>query len=190
MEVFILRLMNLFKMRTFEAVLFFIISFLGYAQEPSSTKFNLGKEATQEEIALWDTDIKPDGEGLPKGQGVVSQGMEIFNLKCLMCHGYEGKNGANPTLVGRIPNDEFDFGNNHKLVRTVGNYWPYATTLYDYIWRAMPQLTPGSLTSDEVYHLTAYILSLNGIISEDEVINKQSLPKIKMPARDNFFVEK
>jgi S-disulfanyl-L-cysteine oxidoreductase SoxD len=171
---------------------FFLLALVttAMAQEVFPKKYQLGVEAKADEILLWDTDIKPSGEGLPPGEGTVAQGEQIYLVKCMMCHGLGGKEGPYPTLVGRTNNDEFNFGNDHTLKRTVGNYWPYATTLFDYIWRAMPQLEPGSLTGDEVYSLSAYILHLNQIIPADGIMNSTTLPQIKMPARDKFYVEK
>ena len=178
--------MNLYKL---VICLFLLPGFTGFAQDVMPEKFNLGTIATNTEIALWDTDIKPDGTGLPAGGGTVPLGEQLFIVKCLMCHGPQGKNGPNPQLVGRRPNDAFDFGNDHTIARTVGNYWPYATTLFDYIWRAMPQVEPGSLKPEEVYSLTAYILYLNEIIPKDAVLNATTLPNIKMPAKDRFYID-
>ncbi len=156
------------------------------AQNPG--KFNLGSAPTPEEIAAWDKDVKPNGDGLPPGEGSVLKGLEIYNLKCIGCHGYEGQYGPYDQLVGRDSGKDFDFGIDRNLKRTVGNYWPYATTLFDYIQRAMPQLEPGSLNPDEVYSLVAYILNLNKVVPNDAVMNATTLPTVEMPAKKKFFM--
>ena len=102
------------------------------------------------------------------------------------CHGADGQGGPNDRLVGRDSGPNWNFATDPKLVKTVGNYWPYATTLFDYTRRAMPFMTPGTLTADETYSLVAYILALNKIVPEDMVMDQSSLPKVVMPARDKF----
>ena len=143
--------------------------------------FGFGRKATQAEIDRLDIDIRPDGKGLPIGSGTAAKGKLIFETKCVACHGAGGIGGPNCSLVTtKTPN-------NGRKEKTIGNYWPYATTVYDYIRRAMPFNEPGSLSNEEVYHLTAYLLHANGIIQENAVINAQTLPKIEMPAK-NLFV--
>lgn len=150
--------------------------------------FGFGREATPEEIQAWDIDVMPDGTGLPPGSGTVAQGAAIYATKCAACHGPTGAEGPNDRLVGREPRDGFPFGTDVELLgqRTIGTYWPYATTLYDYIYRAMPQNAPGSLTPEEVYSLTAFLLHANEIIPEDAVMTAETLPQVEMPARDRF----
>lgn len=143
---------------------------------------NLGLAATPEQVAGWDVSIGPDGAGLPPGSGTPAQGAAVYAAKCIACHGEKGAGKPNDQLVGgqgtiASPN----------AVRTVGSYWPYATTLFDYIRRAMPVVAPQSLSNDEVYALTAYLLSLNGVIDEGAVVNATTLPKVVMPNRDNFI---
>lgn len=145
-------------------------------QHPES--FGFGKIAEKERILLWDIDVRPDGQGLPIGSGTATKGKSIYNIKCVSCHGVEGKDGPYDRLVG--PNIPW------KEAKTIGNYWPYATTLFDYINRAMPFDQPGSLTASEVYSLTAYLLYENGIINEDEVLNSKTLPSIHMPNSKSF----
>jgi len=157
---------------------------LAAAQSPAT--FGIGRPATPSEIAAWDIDVGPDGVGLPPGRGTAADGAPIFAAKCAGCHGKTGKEGPNDVLVGRIPNDEFTFARDPKAPKTIGSYWPYATTVFDYIRRAMPPDRPGSLKDEEVYNLTAYLLSLNELIPADAVIDGTSLPKVKMPARDHF----
>ncbi|RFS14546.1 c-type cytochrome [Emticicia sp. C21] len=147
---------------------------------PSS--FGFGRKATQVEIDRLDIDVRPDGKGLPAGSGLAAKGKLIFDAKCFACHGVGGIGGPNGSLVtNKAPVAAA------RKEKTIGNYWPYATTVFDYIRRAMPFNEPGSLTNEEVYHLTAYLLRANEIIDENTVINAKTLPKIEMPARDLFI---
>jgi len=143
----------------------------------------LGREATPAEVAAWDVSIPPDGTGLPPGRGTPAQGAVIYAQKCQNCHGEKGGGQPNDRLVGgqgtlasKAP------------VRTIGSYWPYATTLFDYVRRAMPYTQSHSLTDDEVYAVTAYLLHLNGIIAEMSVMDAVTLPKVRMPNRENFIL--
>jgi mono/diheme cytochrome c family protein len=144
---------------------------------------NLGREASPAEVAGWDISIPPDGSGLPPGGGTAAAGAAVYAAKCQSCHGEKGAGqpndrlaGGQGTLAGPTP------------VRTVGSYWPYATTVFDYVRRSMPYQEPQSLTNDEVYAVTAYLLHLNGVIAEGDVMNAQTLPQVKMPNRDNFIL--
>ena len=148
--------------------------------------FGFGRDATPAQIAALDIDVRPDGAGAPPGSGSVEEGRQVYAAKCAVCHGPTGKEGPNDVLVGRDPREGFPFGATRGFRRTVGNYWPYATTLFDYVNRTMPMNAPGSLTADEVYAAAAYILYLNEIIPEDAVMNAQTLPAVMMPARDRF----
>lgn len=148
--------------------------------------FGFGRAATPEEVAAWDLDVGPDGAGLPPGSGTVAQGRQVYALKCASCHGPTGTEGPSDRLVGTDAGEDFAFGREFGLTRTIGNYWPYATTLYDYILRAMPQTTPGTLTAEEVYGLVAFLLHRNEVIDEGAVMNAETLPRIVMPARDRF----
>ena len=148
--------------------------------------FAIGQDATPAQIAVLDIDFGPDGAGAPPGSGSVAEGRAVFNIKCVSCHGLTGKEGPNDQLVGREPRDGFPFGETRGIRKTVGNYWPYATTIFDYVNRTMPMSAPGSLTADEVYAVTAYILFLNEIIPEDAVMSAEALPAVVMPARDRF----
>ena len=143
--------------------------------------FDFGRPATPEEIKLWDIDVGPDGKGLPAGSGTAAQGKQLFADNCAVCHGDSGQGAIKDRLVG----GQGSLASNMP-VKTVGSFWPYATTLFDYIHRAMPYPTPGSLSTDETYAVTAYILSLNGIVPADGKVDKDSLPEIKMPNRDGF----
>lgn len=142
----------------------------------------LGVVATPEQVAAWSITILPDGTGLPPGSGTAEDGELIYARHCLSCHGPTGIEGPNDKLVGGHGTISED-----RPVRTVGSCWPYATTVFDYIRRAMPLTEPLSLlTNDGVYAVTAYLLALNGIIDDDEVMDAQTLPKVKMPNVDNF----
>ena len=149
-------------------------------------RFGFGRPAAETDIAAWDIDVRPDGEGLPAGSGTVRQGRELYVEKCEMCHGANGEGQPFDRLAGREPREGFPFGNERSLVSTIGNYWPFATTLYDYTFRAMPFDVPGTLEPSEVYSLTAYLLYLNEIIAEDAVMNADTLPRVEMPGRDRF----
>jgi cytochrome c len=162
---------------------------VAHAQPPKMPdRFGIGRPATPAEIAAWDIDVRPDGVGLPPGSATQADGAPIFAARCAACHGKTGTEGPNDRLVGRLPNDAFPFGREASVPHTIGNYWPYATTIFDYIRRAMPPDAPGSLTDKEVYALTAYLLYLNELVPADAVIDAASLPKVKMPARDRFVV--
>jgi cytochrome c len=148
--------------------------------------FGIGRPATSAEIAALDIDVGPDGVGLPPGRGTSADGAPIYAARCASCHGKTGKEGPNDVLVGRLPNDAFPFAKDPRAPKTIGSYWPYATTVFDYIRRAMPPDKPGSLRDEEVYGLVAYLLSLNELIPADAVVDATSLPKVKMPAHDRF----
>lgn len=156
---------------------------------PGSTRFGLGKPATPDDVQRLDIDVMPDGRGLPEGRGTSAQGQPVYAAKCASCHGAKGEGGSAERLVGRNADDSFAHATNPKLVRTIGSYWPYATTLFDYTYRAMPFTRPGTLTADETYGLVAYLLHLNGVIAEDAVMDRTSLPKVVMPARDKFVLD-
>ena len=148
-----------------------------FAQAP-----NLGKPMTPAEVAAWDINVLPDGTGLPPGSGTPAQGALIYAAKCASCHGEKGKGGVNAALAGGEPVKDMD------SVKTIANFWPVATTLFDYIRRAMPWRQPRSLSNDEVYALTAYIFSVNKLIGENETMNARTLPKVRMPNRDGFII--
>jgi hypothetical protein len=149
--------------------------------------FGFGEEASAGQIAKWDIDVRPDGEGLPEGSGTVSAGKTVYFTKCASCHGTKTSDGTYDRLFGY---DEVkmnpDSLKKKRKTKTIGTYWPYATTLYDYINRAMPFTSPGSLTSHEVYSVTAYLLYVNDIIDEGLILTAKSLPKVKMPAQGKF----
>ena len=156
------------------------IALLGTASAQSP---NLGKPISQEDLASWDISIGPDGAGLPPGSGTVQQGAAVFAAKCQACHGEKGAGQPNDRLVG----GQGTLAGERPAVKTVGSYWPYATTLFDYVRRAMPITNPLSLSDDEVYAVSAYVLFINGIIGEDVAMNAQTLPQVRMPNRDGFI---
>lgn len=141
----------------------------------------LGRTPTAAEIQAWDVAVGPDGKELPPGQGTAQEGANLYLEKCAACHGETGTEGPQDILSGG--QGSLATG---KPLRTIGSYWPHVTTIYDYVYRAMPFYEPGSLRPNEVYALTAYLLYVNGIIGEHDVINAQTLPHIKMPNHDGF----
>lgn len=160
------------------------------AQRP----LGIGTPATPEQIAALDIDVRPDGTGLPSGGGTASDGAVVYAQRCAACHGANGEGGSADALVGAEPKNFAPFGPDYERWKgtradvpfTIGNYWPYATTVFDYVRRAMPASAPGSLTADETYAVVAWLLAKNEIISETEVMNRDTLPRVQMPARSRF----
>jgi cytochrome c len=144
---------------------------------------HLGKPVDEAAIANWDISILPDGTGLPKGSGTPAQGAAIFAEKCSACHGDSGKGGTAAAVVS-----DRKISGISASQKTIKNFWPYATTIFDFIRRAMPFAMPRSLSDDEVYALTAYILAENKLIGANDTMNAETLPKVKMPNRDNFVI--
>ena len=150
------------------------------AQAPRA---QLGRAPSAEELQRENITVLPDGTGLPPGQGTAAEGETLYGSRCSACHGADGdKAGAGPQLVGG--SGTLTSAN---PVKTIGSYWPYATTIWDYIHRAMPYDRPGSLTADQIYSLTAYLLYRNHIVARDEVISEKTLPRVRMPNRDGFM---
>lgn len=141
----------------------------------------LGEELADEELAAISFTIMPDGDGLPAGSGNAVAGQSVYNQNCLACHGEDGTGGINDTLAGGHGSLTGPMPQ-----KTVGSYWPYATTIFDYVRRAMPFHTPGRLSNDETYAVTAYLLFVNDVIDEDTEMNAESLPQVKMPNSKNF----
>lgn len=155
-------------------------------------RYAIGRAATPAEIAAWDTDIAPDGNTLPVGQGSVAEGATLYAAQCQQCHGVKGEGmaPAYPALIGRPADAEgFVFAKDAKLVRTIGNYWSHATTLFDYIKRAMPLTAPGSLTDSQVYALTAYLLAANDVIPKNATLDAAGVRAVKMPYADRFVAD-
>jgi cytochrome c len=159
--------------------LLLLLGGVGIAEEP--LRYGFGRPTTSAEVKAWNIDVSPTGEGLPPGQGTVQQGAEIYANKCAACHGSTGMEGPKDRLVG----GQGSLATEHP-VKTIGSFWPYATTLYDYIHRAMPLNAPQSLTPDEVYSVVAWLLHQNGIIPASAAIDAQTLPAVKMPNRGGF----
>lgn len=141
----------------------------------------LGEPVSAAEIAAIDYVVLPDGDGLPSGSGTARDGVIVYQQYCLACHGEGGADGINDTLVGGQGSMT-----SARPQKTVGSFWPYATTVFDYVRRSMPLTSPGVLSDDEMYAVTAYLLYINEIIAENDEINAQTLPRVKMPNRDNF----
>lgn len=152
------------------------LSAMAYAQS-----HGLGRTATAEEIRRHDMVIPPSGAGLPVGSGTAEKGKAVYAAQCARCHGATGREGPEDVLVGGIGTLSSARPN-----KTVGSYWPYATTLWDYVNRSMPFDRPGMLPPDDVYSVVAYVLQLNGIVSTTDVLDATSLPKVRMPNRDGF----
>ena len=169
--------------RSVTAVVIVLLALAGHTSSVAQETPNLGRPATPAEIAGWDISIPPDGTGLPPGNGTPEQGAVVYTQKCQSCHGEKGAGKPNDQLVGGQGTLT-----SKSPVRTIGSYWPYATTVFDYVRRAMPYTESKSLTNEEVYAVTAYLLHLNGIIGAQDVMNAQTLPQVKMPNRDNFIV--
>src|SRR5262245_5828622 len=144
---------------------------------------NLGQRIDPRDLVAWDIRASPDGSGLPPGSGTATQGAKIYAEKCVACHGENARGGSNVGLVGGAPIKNMD------SARTIANFWPYSTTVFDFIRRAMPWQSPRTLSNDEVYALTAYILAENKLIGAGDVMNAQSLPHVKMPNRDGFILK-
>lgn len=164
--------------------------FRGATSEPARFPLGIGRTPTEAEIAALDLDVRPDGVGLPPGSGTPAEGEVIYEARCAVCHGPGGTGTpAGWPLVGRNPDDRFDFAESleAELRRTIGNYWPHATTLFDYTRRAMPMDRPGSLSADEVYALTAWMLWRNGLVAADAVVDAATLPLVDMPSSDRFI---
>jgi len=180
--------------RLFSAVLLLITTACADGAKGASgarpSSYGIGHTPTPAEIAAIDIDANASGAGLPAGQGTATVGATIYAAKCAMCHGPKGEGiDKVPKLIGREPPPGFVFASDAKAPKTIGNYWPYATTLYDYIHRTMPLSSPNSLTPEETYSLVAFLLSENGIVPATTVVDAKSLPAIKMPAQPHFVTD-
>jgi cytochrome c len=158
-----------------------LLLFVASALAAQSPRYGVGHAPTPDELREWGVTVAPDGKGLPPGRGTAAEAKELYANRCAKCHGDKGQGRDSMPIAGgqgtlRDP----------KPLRTVGSYWPYATTIWDYVNRAMPFDRPGTLTADQAYSLTAYVLFLNGLAKEDEVIDARTLPRIQMPNRNGF----
>ena len=148
----------------------------------AQTRYGFGRPATSAEIAAWNIDVSPDGKNLPRGSGTVTHGRDVYTAQCAACHGPNGEGGVGDKLVGGMGTLATP-----KPIKTVGSYWPYATTLFDYIRRAMPLTAPQSLSNEDVYAVSGYLLFLNGLVADTTVIDAKLLTDLKMPNRDGFI---
>jgi cytochrome c len=146
-----------------------------------SAKYGVGRKPTEQEIRALEVTVAPDGTGLPEGSGTAVEGRTVFAARCAKCHGEKATGDVGPALVGGRGTLA-----TAKPIKTVGSFWPYATSVWNYINRAMPFNEPGTLTRSQVYAALAYILYLNDIVGENEVLNAKTLPKVRMPNRDGF----
>jgi mono/diheme cytochrome c family protein len=167
----------MFRLSVFAGAAALALSFSVQAQV-----YGIGHAASEPDLAAWNIDVAADGAGLPAGRGSVASGKTIYAQQCAACHGAKGEGkpadqlvGGKGTLASANP------------VKTIGSFWPYATTVFDFINRAMPYNAPQSLTPDEVYSVTAYLLYLNGVVAADTVLDARTLPKVRMPNRDGFI---
>ena len=149
-----------------------------------SPKYGIGHAPTADEIRQWDISAAPNGKGLPEGSGTAAIGKEIYANRCARCHGAKGEGGDSVPLAGGQGSLK-----NPKPIKTVGSFWPYATTIFDYVSRTMPFDKPGTLTANQAYAVTAYVLFLSGIVHEDTVMDARSLPKVQMPNRGGFVAD-
>ncbi|MFG1240934.1 c-type cytochrome [Xanthobacter versatilis] len=153
------------------------------APAPAAKVIALGRPALPEEIAAWNIDVRADGEGLPEGKGSVKQGEELFLHNCAVCHGEFGEGaGRWPVLAGGQGTLKSD-----RPEKTIGSFWPYASTVFDYVHRAMPFGNNQSLTADETYAIVAYLLNLNDLVPEGYVLSKENFPKVALPNEANFY---
>ena len=153
-------------------------------------RLGLGHTPTPARLAALDIDANPAGVGLPAGRGTYADGAKTYAQKCAVCHGTRGEGlGPYPRLIGAEPRQGFPFGTDPGIPKTIGNYWPYPTTVYDYVHRAMPFTAPGSLAPDEVYGLVAFLLAENQVVPRTFVADARTLPAVKMPAHDHFVLD-
>ncbi len=175
--------MSTIKMKKTILLSVLIAAGINLAGADTLTAPRLGQAAAAEEVAAWDISIFPDGEGLPDGQGSVIEGEKVYQQQCLSCH---GEGGLGTAVGDQLAGAQMALTSDYPE-QTIGSYWPYATTLFDVTRRSMPMTAPGSLTNDEVYAVTAYLLYLNNLVDRQAVMNKTTLPKVKMPNEDGFI---
>ena len=163
------------------SLLLLAVSAMLLAQSP---KYGVGRVPTADEIRQWNISVAPDGKGLPEGSGTAAIGKEIYSNRCARCHGAQGEGRDSVPLAGGQGSLK-----NPKPIKTVGSFWPYATTVFDYVSRTMPFDKPGTLTANQAYAVTAYVLFLSGIVQEDTGMDARSLPKVQMPNRGGFVAD-
>lgn len=170
----------LYLLRSYVPVMLLVIGVAAVAGQAQLPDYNLGRAPTAEEINAWDIAVGPSGKELPRGSGTAKEGAAVYARKCAQCHGPTAEGAVAKRLVG-------EQGYKGMLAaKTIGNFWPFATSIWDYVNRAMPRDNPGSLTPKEVYEVTAFLLYRNGIIKETDVIDQETLPKVQMPNRNGF----
>jgi mono/diheme cytochrome c family protein len=157
-------------------------AWIAWTADEGARGYGLGQTPSEEQMRAWNIDVSATGDGLPAGRGTVKQGAQVYAAKCAMCHGSTGTEGPKDKLVGGKGTLT-----SAKPLKTIGSYWPYAPTAYDYIRRAMPFNEPGSLNPDEIYSVIAWLLFKNEIVPEDAVMDAKTLPQVKMPNRDGFI---
>jgi len=158
----------------------------GVPGEVVGSGFGFGQPVSAADVAPWDIDVGPDGEGLPPGSGTVEEGAPVWEANCARCHGEEGVDGSYGPVVATEGAESFPFATEPGLTTSLGNYWPYATTVFDYVRRSMPFDDPGSLSDEEVYAVTAWLLWRNELIPEDAVMDAETLPAVQMPGKEHF----
>jgi cytochrome c len=163
-------------------VLLLLVTGSAFPAGDGRARYGLGQTIHEEDLVSWNIDVRPDGKGLPSGRGTAAQGKPVYLAKCSACHGETGEGSPMDRLVGGAGTLTSD-----KPVKTVGSYWPYATTLFDYVRRTMPFTDPQGLGADETYAVTAYVLFLNGIVDERTVLDARTLPAVAMPNRGGFL---
>jgi cytochrome c len=178
----------------------FLFALLGACSSPSRTvdnaapappRFSIGKAVSDEDLRAWPT-IHPDGRGLPNGRGSVADGALVYAARCARCHGATSIEGPLDVLAGRAPSEGYRLGARPPGAQpvTIGNWWPRAPSLFDYLRRAMPADAPGTLSDDDTYALCAFLLHKNDIVPADAVLDAASLAEVKMPAKANFVVDR
>ena len=171
------------RLKSITALALFATVLAAGAASAESKKFGLGREATENEVKAWDIDVRPDGAGLPVGKGSVEEGEAVFAEQCAACHG-DFAEGVDrwPVLAGGMGTMKSD-----DPVKTVGSYWPYLSTAYDYIYRAMPFGNAQSLEPDQVYGIIAYILNMNGLVEDNFVLSNENFTSVRLPNEANFI---
>ena len=166
-----------------------VLAMAAVCAQAQAQTYGIGLLASERDLAAWNIDVTPDGAGLPPGSGSVTLGKQVYEHQCAACHGLKGEGKPADALVGGHGSLKGAGVNGKPPLKTIGSFWPYATTVFDFINRAMPYNAPQSLKADEVYAVTAYLLHLNGIVPADAVLDARTLPQVRMPNRDGFVAD-